>query len=54
MVLLPAPEYKPLKRRDCQKLLVSEHPEDELQNLLESEWAEEGKQFDHELEKYKA
>lgn len=53
-MLLSAPEYKPLKRRDCQALLVSELPEDELQNLLESKWAEEGKQFDHELENYKA
>lgn len=50
LILLSADEYHRLKRRERQSLLVSELPEDELQDLLEGDWSEEGKQFDHEVE----
>ena len=49
LVLLSAEEYKRLKRRDRQALLVSELPSDELRDMLESEWSAKGKEFDHEL-----
>jgi prevent-host-death family protein len=49
LVLLSAEEYKRLKRRDRQALLVSELPSDELRDMLESEWSAKGKEFDDEL-----
>jgi len=50
LVLLSAEEYRRLKRRDRQALLVSELPTDELTDMVEGDWNEDGKEFDHELE----